>query len=231
MKVKFTFIIPTLNEGGYLEDCIKSIKKQARKDYEIIVVDSYSKDRTVNIAKKYGAKVLFEKRKGPGIARNTGAKHARGEIIVFADADVRFETDFLDKLERKFGMGIGGCIFFLKLYDARNNLQRTSYNMANYIAYLLISFGIPITAGSCFAYKKSIFKKLGGFNPNFLTNEDHELAERVNKIKKFVFFHDISVYTSSRRVANFGIIKSVIMYAKSTFVYFLNHGYLRDYWK
>ena len=61
-------------------------------------IDSYSKDNTVKIAKKYGAKVLYESKKGPAVARNTGAKKAKGEILIFPDADVRFEEDFLSNL-------------------------------------------------------------------------------------------------------------------------------------
>src|SRR3989344_6976071 len=99
--MKFSFIIPTLNEGEYLEECLKSIKSQNFNDYEIIIVDSYSKDNTVKIAKKYGAKVLYESKKGPAVARNTGAKKAKGEILIFPDADVRFEKDFLEILEKK----------------------------------------------------------------------------------------------------------------------------------
>ncbi len=230
MKPLFSFVIPTLNEGKYIEDCLKSIQKQDRKDHEIIVVDSYSRDRTVQIARKYSARVLFEKRKGPGIARNTGAKHAKGKIIIFADADVRFERGFLDKIEKKFSHDIGGCIFFLEIYDAKNTLQKYSYYFANYIACFLMSIGITMTAGSCFAYRKQVFNKAGGFNIEFMTNEDHDLAGRAGKIKKFAFFRDIVVYTSSRRVVKLGVLRSTKLYAKSTLVYFLNHGHLRNYW-
>ncbi|MBI4154334.1 glycosyltransferase [Candidatus Woesearchaeota archaeon] len=229
-RIKFSFIIPSLNEGRYIGDCLKSIKNQGRKDYEIIVVDSFSRDGTVKIAKGHGAKVLFERRKGPGIARNTGAKKAAGDILIFADADVRFGKGFLGKLEKKFDHDIGGCIFFLVLYDAKNRLQSLYYKSANYIAAFLNSIGVQMTAGSCFAYRKNVFRKAGGFNPKFMTNEDHDLADRASKIGKFVFCRDIVVYTSSRRVAKLGLFRSTKMYAKSTFTYFLNHGYLRDYW-
>src|SRR3989344_830900 len=107
--MKFSFIIPTRNEGDYLEGCLKSIKKQTIKDYEIIIVDSYSKDNTVATARKYGAKVLFEKRRGPAVARNTGAKKTKGEILIFPDADVRFEKNFLEILEKKMNTVIAGC--------------------------------------------------------------------------------------------------------------------------
>src|SRR3989338_1007194 len=99
MKPRISVIIPTLNEKKYLKKCLDSLKRQGMRNYEIIVVDSYSTDGTVQLARKYG-KVVFEKRKGPGAARNAGARHARGSILVFADADVRFWKDFMKKMEK-----------------------------------------------------------------------------------------------------------------------------------
>jgi len=231
MKPKFSFIIPTLNEGKYLEGCLRSIKKQTRKDYEIIVVDSYSNDKTLKIAKKYRAKIVFEKRKGPAVARNTGARHAKGSILVFADADVRLEKDFLERVDKKFSRDVGGGIFFLVVYDTKSRFQALLYSLANYISISLIALHATMTAGSCFAYDKKIFREVGGFNPEFLTNEDHELAGRVSRIKRFAFFRDIHVYTSSRRIAKIGLLRTLKTYVKSSMIYFLNHGYLRDYWQ
>ena len=169
MSPRFSFIIPTLNEGMYIGDCIRSIKKQTLQDHEIIVVDSYSKDDTAEVAKKLGANVLFEGKKGPGAARNTGAKQATGKILIFADADVRFAPDFLHEFSLRFGKA-GGCIFNLHAHDARSASEASSYLWVSKIAKLFISMGVPFTAGSCFAYTKDIFDKVGGFNERFLNS-------------------------------------------------------------
>ena len=228
--MKFSFIIPTLNEETYLGECLKSIKNQTVQDYEIIIVDSHSKDRTVKIAKKYGAKVLYEGRKGPGVARNTGAKKAKGEILIFPDADVRFEKNFLEILEKKMKTVTAGSIFNIVPYDAQNKTLKVNYKIANFIARLFVSLGIPLTAGSCFAYRKEFFDRVKGFNPEFMTNEDHDLAERISKFGRFEYFSDITVWTSTRRVRRWGTLKSTKIYAKSTFAFFLNRSYIRDYW-
>lgn len=70
-KAKISIIVPTKNEERYLPGLLKSIKKQTVQPYEIIVADAGSTDRTVEIAKKYGAKVI----KGgiPQVGRNKGA--------------------------------------------------------------------------------------------------------------------------------------------------------------
>ncbi len=85
-KAKVSIIIPAKNEEKYLPRLLESIKKQTTQPYEIIVADAGSTDRTVEVAKKYGAKVI----KGgiPQVGRNNGAKQAKTDIIVFLDADV-----------------------------------------------------------------------------------------------------------------------------------------------
>jgi glycosyltransferase involved in cell wall biosynthesis len=77
--------------------------KQSYEDFEIIVVDDGSKDKTVkyvtNLQEVIGdIKLLFQRHRGPGAARNNGAKVAKGEILVFVDADMTFDKDFLKKL-------------------------------------------------------------------------------------------------------------------------------------
>ena len=228
--MKFSFIIPALNEQGYIEKCLASIKKQEINDYEIIVVDSYSSDATLKAAKRYKCRIFFEKRRGPAIARNTGAKRAKGMILVFADADVVFEKDFLGRIERHFEKHIGGGVCRLSTYDAWHFSHALVYEFANALAKFFNRLGIVITGGSCFVYTKKAFDAVGGFDPKFITNEDHDLARRVSKIKRFMFFDDVVVGTSARRIRSKGLFNIIRIYIKSTLVYFLNNGWLRDYW-
>lgn len=229
MQEIVSFIIPTKNEEGYIEDCLKSIKNLEGKK-EIIVVDSYSKDRTVNIARKYG-KVIFEKRKGPGVARNTGAKIAKGDILVFPDADVRFKKDFLKKIKEKFRKGVGGGVFNLVLYDNEKPTQNSMFSVWNSTVRFLIALGLGVTNGCCFAYMKDVFNKVGGFDSNLLTNEDHDLSRKVSRIKRFRFFNDIVVYTSMRRLYKYGIFSFTFLHFKTTLFYFLNHKSFPGYWE
>lgn len=214
MKTKFSFIIPTRNEAAYLEECIRSIRNQTRNDYEIIVVDTLSTDGTKEIAKK-NARLVNESRKGVGIARNTGAKKAGGDILIFADADVRFAENFLEKLEERFGDNIGGGICSLRCYDGNSYIKKI-YSGLNPVAKLLIRIGKPVTTGSCFIYSKKYFHEVGGFDPKFILNEDHELAKRMHRHnKRFVFFQDIKVETSARRVEKMGFMNLALLYLKA----------------
>src|SRR3989304_7279664 len=95
---KLSVIIPTFNEEGSIAGCISSLKNQNYPDLEIIAVDDGSEDRTRGILKGSGVKVLREKHKRPGAAMNLGAKHASGEILIFIDADMTFDKNFLRNL-------------------------------------------------------------------------------------------------------------------------------------
>ncbi|MBI2172824.1 MAG: glycosyltransferase [Candidatus Aenigmarchaeota archaeon] len=225
-KVRFSFIIPALNEEQYIGDCLASIKRQKRKDYEIIVVDGCSKDATAALAKRRGAVVVHEREKGPGAARNAGVRKARGSVLIFIDADVRVGNNFLDAVESRLGTGIGGFICRLYSYDGFSSL----YTLAHVIMKLLFKLRIAMTAGSCFIYRKDVFERAGGFDPLLMTNEDHDLAIRASKLMRFMYFDDIHVMTSSRRVRKMGFLGALKIYIKSTFAYFLNGTHIRGYW-
>ena len=98
---KLSIIIPTLNEEDYLPLLLESIKKQDFKNYEIIVADANSKDKTKKIAKNYGCRIAV----GGSVARgrNQGAKISKGDLFLFIDADMFFPSSgFLTELIRKF---------------------------------------------------------------------------------------------------------------------------------
>jgi len=232
MSKKFSFIIPSYNEEKYIEGCLKSIKSQTTKNYEIILVDSYSKDKTTKIAKKYGCKIFYAPKNGPGFARNVGSEKAKGDILIFSDSDTRFERDFLEKLEKTFKENIGGGICNLFVFDPKSGKDIVSYKTANYLVRLLIKMGLVITSGSCFIYRKEVFEKIGGFNSEFMTNEDHDVAKKVSKIMKFQFFDDINVYTSCRRIHNTGFWRILAFYFRSTLKFYVKNSYLKNnvYW-
>ena len=96
-----SIIIPAWNEEECLPKLLDCIKKQSYKDYEVIVADADSKDKTVAIAKKYGCKIV-KSGSLPGIGRNNGAKIAKGDILVFFDADVLLDNDFLKNSIKEF---------------------------------------------------------------------------------------------------------------------------------
>jgi CDP-glycerol glycerophosphotransferase len=95
-----SIIIPVYNIEAYLLPCLRSVTGQAFRDVEIIAVDGNSEDRSLEILEKFATdesrlSVVAEKRIGPGVARNVGAMHARGEYIWFVDGDDELAPDCL----------------------------------------------------------------------------------------------------------------------------------------
>jgi len=134
-KVKLSIIIPTLNE----EDGIKKVLKRCSKlvfNKEIIIVDSGSTDRTVEIAKKYGSRIIIEKRKGYGRAYRTGFKYAKGEFIATMDGDGSYDPRDISKLfkilKNRKNVFISG--------DRFKNLKKESMPFINRFGNRLISW-------------------------------------------------------------------------------------------
>ncbi len=97
--VKVSVVIPTYNEENYIEKALKSLQSQSFKDFEIIVVDDGSTDRTRDIIRKFDKATLIEgEHKGPAFSRNIGARIAKGGILVFVDADMTFHKDYIKNL-------------------------------------------------------------------------------------------------------------------------------------
>lgn len=90
MKSLISIIIPAFNVENYIEECIKSIKEQTFKNYEVIIIDDGSKDGTLDAINKnidWHFKVIMQENKGAGEARNTGIRCSNGQYIMFMDSD------------------------------------------------------------------------------------------------------------------------------------------------
>ena len=92
-----SIIVPTLNEEKGIVKTLKQINK-LDIEKEVLVVDGLSKDKTIENAKKYGARVIIEKRKGKGIAMDTGVRNAKGKFICFLDGDGTYPARYIPKM-------------------------------------------------------------------------------------------------------------------------------------
>jgi len=97
-KPYVTVIVPVYNEEGCIGKCILSLLNQDFKPLEILVVDDGSTDDSAKICEHLGINVLRQHHRGPGAARNLGARNAKGNILVLIDADMVFATDYVSRL-------------------------------------------------------------------------------------------------------------------------------------
>lgn len=215
--VKISVIIPTLNEERYLPSCIKSVLNQTltRDEYEIIVADSHSSDKTREIAKRYADHVLDLPREGAGAARNAGAKIAGGEILLFLDADTIICKNFLEEVLKNCDENqiVGGTC---DIYPSDGTpFGNAFFKLINMIYKLVFLLGKPHAQTKCCFYKRKAFVKLGGFNENLIVTEDQEMAWRAAKIGKILYLKTTAAYSSMRREKTLGYVKTVFQWLKN----------------
>lgn len=210
-----SIIIPTLNEEKYLPKLLKSIKSQTFKDYEIIVVDNNSKDKTRTIAKKFGCKVV----KGgehPGISRNRGSRKAKGNLLLFMDADCEIHKGFLKNAVNEIktkNLDIAGCKVMPLSNRIDDNIAFSIYNswiIATQLFYANAS-------GHGIFCNKKLHNKIKGFNENIRLSEDMDYCKRANKIGKFRILKSTIIHTSTRRFDYYGRFNTYLKLLLSAF--------------
>ncbi len=198
--LRASVIIPTLNEEKYLPTTLKLLRLQDIKDFEIIVVDGHSSDKTVEIAEKYADKVIISER-GISKQRNIGAKYAKNEILLFTDADAIIPPDWVRTTLTLFEQDATLLCACGRVHPHRQAsvFLRIAYFWADIVKFFLHRTGIMLAAGCNMAVRKSAFKKIGGFDESLQTREDLEFATRLAKYGKVDFFSNLIVWTSDRR--------------------------------
>lgn len=211
-----SIIIPTLNEEKYLPLLLKSIKEQDFSNYEIIVADAGSSDKTVEIARAFGCNII----KGglPAKGRNEGAKVAQGNLFLFMDADLKMPKDFLKKSLREFEERNLDVASYCLIPRTDRKIFKIAFNLFyNWPITLCQNF---LAHGSAaILVKKSIFQQVGGFDEDIKLAEDHYFVRQASKIGKFGVIKSTKIFMTMRRFKTDG-------YFSTLFKYLLCHLYM-----
>jgi len=209
----FSIVIPALNEEKYLPILLKDLAAQTRKDFEVIIIDGNSTDRTVSRSNEIAPSlpqltILESKIRNVSIQRNLGGETAKGEYIVFNDADNRLPKYFLEGL--MYQLHINPVDLFTCWSTPGTNKTSdknitTAYNMLLEASQLA---GTPSAFGAMIGCKKSIFKKTGGFNPEIGFAEDTDFVRHAFKQGfSFKVFRDPRYIYSLRRYEKLGTLR------------------------
>ena len=220
-----SIIIPTLNEKDYLPFILASIKKQTFQDYEIIVADANSGDKTRQIAKEQGC--LLVQGGLPSVGRNRGAEAAKGDLLLFLDADIILPPDFLEKILREFEtsqLDIASC-FISALSDKR--IDDILYGFGN-LYYATNQHIKPQAPGYCILIKKKIHQTINGFNEEIKIAEDWDYISRASRKGKFRFLKNTKIFMSMRRLERDGRTSVAIQRVLGTMHVFLFGGIKSD---
>ncbi len=208
-----SIIIPARNEEKTIGKLLESIRSQ-NFDCEIIVGDDTSTDRTAKIAGKY-AKVVKGRWKHPGSARNECAKIAKGNYLLFLDADVVLPKDFLNQNFKEF--------IDRKLVSATTYVKPLSRRIDDWLIhgfgynffYFLLQRISPLACGFCIFCRKAIFIKIGGFDRSITLGEDHDLVRKSMKYGRFGMLHGPKINVSVRRLETEGRLKYLLKMIKA----------------
>ncbi len=204
-----SIIIPTLNEEKYLPNILESIKTQNFKDYEIIVADAGSKDKTLEIAQQYNCRVIPGGL--PSKGRNEGAKVARGDLLFFIDADCVLPPNFFEKSLAEFSEKKLDFASFGLLPIDGTKIHKFAFNtFYNWYIYALEKV-LPHAAMGILA-KRDLFLKLNGYDETIKLAEDHDLGRRANKIASYGIIKGVKISVSERRFKKDGWIKTIVKY-------------------
>lgn len=180
-----SIIVPAYNEEKIIRHTIRNLKRLDYPNYEIIVVNDGSKDKTSQIAKECGVKVIDKRNTGKADSLNVGLKHARGEIVACVDADSFPKKNCLKKTVGYFQDQKVGAVTVTALVKNPSNLlqqmQKLEYAMIAWNRKLLDFIdSVYVTPGTLSLYRKDLITKLGGFDKRNLT-EDIEMTWRIRK--------------------------------------------------
>ncbi|MCS6994623.1 MAG: glycosyltransferase [Anaerolineales bacterium] len=207
--MEFSVIIPTLNEEVLLPHLLADLQAQTFRDFEVIVADAGSRDRTVEMAQQMGARVVPGGM--PAVGRNRGAEAANGNFLVFLDADTRVASDFLEKvhaeLEERF-LDLATC----EIQPISNHpLDGLLHDFTN-LAIKIGQFTDPHAPGFCIIISRRLFRRVGGFNESLKLAEDHDLVKRASQFRPLRVLNSARVQVSVRRLEKEGRVNLISKY-------------------
>jgi len=198
-----SIIIPAFNSEKTIEKTIQSILAQKTKEkIELIIVDDCSTDNTIKEIEKFKEVILIQQKKnsGPAVARNLGAKKAKGEIILFTDSDCVPEKNWLTEMTKPFQnseiVGVQGAY---KTKQKSITARFVQMEIEDRYDLMKKKDFIDFIGSYSAVYRKKEFLEFNGFNESFpiASGEDPELSFRMEKKGlKLVFNENAVVYHS-----------------------------------
>ena len=189
---KISIIIPTINEANNLPLLLSDLSI-LNKEGEIIIVDGGSKDRTIDVAQIYGAKVYKSKEKNRGLQLHIGAKNSTGDWLIFLHADTRLTNDWFRKIN-SFLMGNKNSIYYFKF---KINHKKIIYRVLEFLVNIRSKYLKKPYGDQGLIIHRTIYFKNNGFREIPLM-EDVDFLKRLKK-KKDLKQLNSPIFISSRK--------------------------------
>ncbi len=212
-------IITTKNEERNMENILTSLKNQTFKDFETIVVDNNSTDRTKEISEKFGAIVL---NKGPerSAQRNFGVSQSSGKYVLILDADMILEPQVLQECIEKTKENLE-----LKTITIREvPMGESFWAECKKLELEFYSSNPDSKTHAARFFEKKVFEEFNGYDLNLTGPEDWDLPERINKKYPKKYFTNSKIYHNEGDYGLLRILKKKFYYAQKASNYISKHG-------
>lgn len=211
-----SIVITTKNEEAVIETLLNSIKKQTFKDFETILIDNNSTDKTVQIAKKFGA-IVYNKGPERSVQRNFGVGKAKGKYAIILDADMKLTKNVLKESVVEFNknMDIKALVIPEKSYGTGFWVKFKIFEREFYVG--------DETIEAARFFEKSTFKKFGGYDINITGPEDYDLPLRIIKSGEKLGRIKSYIYHNEKRFSPISSAKKKFYYASRAGAYAKRH--------
>lgn len=227
-------IVPVHNSARTLGACLQALEQTVYKSWEVIVVDDGSDDGSGDIATNQGYRVLHNRgaARGPAWARNHGARRAKGEILVFVDADVAVRPDTVLRLVQTLQKtGAAACFGSYDDAPAAENFLSQYKNLLHHFVHQHGRHEATTFWAACGAVRRAAFKDVGGFNEAYKrpSIEDIELGQRLRANGYSIHLVPEIQVTHLKRWDAPGLLKSDILQRAFPWTYLIfQHRQLPD---
>jgi glycosyltransferase involved in cell wall biosynthesis len=201
----FTVIIPLYNKEKYIKNAIKSVLNQTFTDYNLVIVNDCSSDKSAVIASKFESEkvqlIYHEKNCGLSATRNTGIKKANSNYITFLDADDLWKPTFLESIfqliqnfpeARIFGTNYEE-VWDTVIKNPRNGSEILPINFTGYINFFKINVKQGIYNHGSVCFHKEVYEKVGFYNEKINFSEDLDFNIRANYNFKLAYTNSIQM--------------------------------------
>ncbi len=231
--MRISVIVCAHNEARCLPACLHSVLAQSRVPDELLVINNASTDETSLVASQIPhVHVVDEPRKGLVLARETGRRHASGDLLIFLDADCRAPLTWLERIERRFDRDAalvalsGPYRYYDWDWTGRVLIRVYDFTLAP-ATQLLVKHVLRIGTifyGGNFAVRKEALERIGGFDTSIeFHGEDTNVGRRLFAIGKVGLYHDCYLHTSARRYVAMGKSAVFRLYVRNFTSELLHH--------
>ena len=209
-KPFFSIIIPVFNSADTINNCLNRVFDSEFRDFEAIVVDDGSSDKSAEISRNFNCKVIeLQDNKGEGNARNKGAEIAQGRYLFFLDSDIYIEKDTLQVIYDRIKKDGFDCVS--AVYDTKS-LYPDVFSTFKHLYDADYTIGLKGKGNqfccSAVAVKKEAFEKAGGFDPSYRCNADRYLSFKLHNLGYSIYHEEKAKVLHDKRYSLLRLLKT-----------------------